>query len=353
MAQDTAAGLERAPEPRGGRGGDCQAGGGVPSLVKQSITRPNCLPVEKTPNSAYSVVQRGHNGSGEEYYGGQNSGARRLVGAIEEAGESGGDRLYDAGTASAPGKDGAAQKLGVCPDGSWLRGSCEHGASRWVRVPCKRRGCPVCGELRRRLIAWRIAEGIDALGQGQGGAWFVGTFAKDVAKADAVKILRQFIKWLRKELGYRVEYAATWEVTRAGRLHLNLVLAPWRYIPQKALSRAWRRVGGGPVVWVQRVGGGVGVEAAKAREGIGGYLGKWEQMVKSGRGVAYSKGWPKLPENAWAGRRGEISWRWVGGLGEEAAMFGYERDLGYWREVAPGEWAEADGETCDCFERPP
>jgi hypothetical protein len=46
------------------------------------------------------------------------------------------------------------------------------------------------------------------------------------------------------------------------------------------------------------------------------YLGKWEQMVMTGRGVAYSKGWPKLPENPFLGRKGAISWSWgVGGSG--------------------------------------
>ena len=52
----------------------------------------------------------------------------------------------------------------------------------------------------------------------------------------------------------------------------------------------------------------MGVEAAKSREELAGYLGKWEQMVMTGRGVAYSKGWPKLPENPFLGRKGAISW---------------------------------------------
>lgn len=203
------------------------------------------------------------------------------------------------------------------------------------------------------MIAWRIARGIDQLGGEGGAAWFIGTFVIDVDKSRAVKVQRQFVKWLRRELGYQVEYAATWEVMRSGRLHLNLILAPWRYVPQALLSAKWEGFGGGPVVWVQRVGGGVGVEAAKAREGIAGYLGKWEQLVKSGRGVAYSKGWPKLPEGPWSGRLGEISWSWVGGLSQEATMFWYEEQMGYWREDSPGEYRFTLGEECSCFERGP
>jgi len=114
-----------------------------------------------------------------------------------------------------------------------------------VKLACKRRDCEVCGELRRRLIAWRIARGIDILGQGEGAAWFVGTFGYDISKKAAVKVQRQFVKWLRRRFGYQVEYAATWELIRQGRLHLNLILAPWQYVHYKPLSRKWRDFGGG------------------------------------------------------------------------------------------------------------
>ncbi|MBA7679871.1 hypothetical protein ES703_88176 [subsurface metagenome] len=241
----------------------------------------------------------------------------------------------------------------TCQDSGWLKGVCRHGTTRWIRLRCKRRDCPFCGEVRRAMIAWRIARGIDELADKLGAAWFVGTFDWQISKVEAVKVQRQFIKWLRKVLGYQVQYAATWEVTRSGRLHLNLILAPWRYVPQTLLSAKWAGFGGGPVVWVQRVGGGIGVEAVKARERIGGYLGKWEQMVEVGRGVAYSKGWPKLPENPGVGRQGEISWRWVDSLDLESILFWYEEQMGYWREDFPGEYRFTFGEDCGCFERPP
>jgi len=201
------------------------------------------------------------------------------------------------------------------------------------------------------MIAWRISRGVDQLAGEEGAALFVGTFDRDVSKKEAVKVQGKFVRWLRKELGYQVEYAATWEVTRSGRLHLNLIAAPWQYIPQALLSAKWRAFGGGPVVWVQRVGGGVGVEAAKASQGIGTYVGKLEQMVKAGRGATYSKGWPKLPETAWAGRRGEITWAWVGSLTEGDREFWYEEQMGYWREASPGEYRFTLGEECHCFDQ--
>ena len=246
-----------------------------------------------------------------------------------------------------------SRSIPTCTNAGWLRGGCQHGTVRWVRLRCKRRDCRICGEERRRMIAWRISRGIDILGGSDGGAWFVGTFAWHIPKDAAVKVQGKFIRWLRHELGYKVEYAATWELQPSGRLHLNLVLAPWRYVPKEVLDAAWQRFGGGPRTWIERVGAGIGVEAAKAREGIGGYLGKWEQMVENGRGVAYSKGWPKLPDNPCAERRGEISWQWVGELSQESAIFWYEREMGYWQEVSPGEYGFVAGENCGCFERSP
>jgi len=234
----------------------------------------------------------------------------------------------------------------TCPDGSWLEGQCEHGEIRWVYLPCKRRDCPVCGEVRRRLIAWRVTHGLEVLGIG---AWFVGTWAADVGKAEAVKTQNKFVRWLRKRLGRRVEYAAVWEVTRAGRLHLNLVLAPWSYIPQKELSAAWQRFGGGRVVWIERVGMGVGKEVAKLNEKLGNYMAKFEQAVKEGRGINYSQGWPKLPDNPMK-RKGKIRWVWRGSLTPESAIFESELKVGYWREVSPGEYASCFEEKCDCFD---
>ena len=214
--------------------------------------------------------------------------------------------------------------------GGWLRGRCHHGVTRWVRLGCKRRDCPVCGEQRRNKIAYRIGHGIEVLGGGDGGAWFVGSFKHDVTKKEAIKVQAKFIRWVRRYLKGRgrVEYAVTWEVTRRGRLHVNIIMCPWSFVSQGVLSQKWERFGGGKVVWIERVGAGVGVEAAKSKRAVGDYLGKFEQMVRTGKGVTYSKGWPDLP--AAGCRHGEVSWSWVGDMSVDAILFGYERQLGHW-----------------------
>lgn len=244
--------------------------------------------------------------------------------------------------------------LPSCPDAGWLKGTCSHGNVRWVKLACKRRTCEVCGEHRKKLIAWRISRGIELLGGVQGGAWFVGTFSEDLTKAEAVKVSNQLVQWLRRymkrKFGIQIEFAKVWEVHRNGRLHLNLVIAPWRYIPQRLLSQKWHSLGGGPVVWVERVGAGIGVEAAKSKVKVGNYLAKYDQMVLTGRGVSYSKGWPKLPDLIKSPRQGRIWWWFVGNLSEESRLHWYEVELGHWREVVPGEWCNAEGEDCHCFE---
>ena len=242
-------------------------------------------------------------------------------------------------------------KIDTCTNAGWLRGQCKHGTTRWVKLSCKRRDCPVCGEHRKRLIAWRIQLGIERLGGELGAGWFVGSFAYDIEKKQAVKVVGKMVRWLRKTTGVHFEYASTWEVTKAGRLHVNIIMAPWCYIPQSKLSVAWQRFGGGKRVWIERVGAAVGSEVAKAgRERIGNYVAKWDQMVPAGRGVTYSKGWPRLPSAPAPVRQGVIAWRWVGSLELEEILFRDELNyLGLWCEVAPGEYASVWGEECGCF----
>lgn len=254
---------------------------------------------------------------------------------------------------ASPLEQSTAFSFNPCPDAGWMVGVCEHGTTRWVRLACKRRTCPVCGDTRRRLIAWRIARGIDYLGGKEGAGWFVGTFSHDISKKAAVKVQGKFVQWLRRDMGIPVQYAATWEVTKSGRLHLNLVLAPWEYVPKKLLGAKWQAFGGGPVCWIKRVAAGVGVEAAKAQEGMGTYLAKWEQMVLNGKGATYSKLWPKLPSNPMAERQGKIYWRFHSDYHVEPRLFWYEVELGYWCQASPIEFRKVDPEPCSCFERIP
>lgn len=257
---------------------------------------------------------------------------------------------------------------GECRRGRWVRGRCvAHGKRRMVYIPCKRRDCEVCGPAGRYRIAERVAYGLrelaPVLGRDRdgryirGAAWLVLTWGRDIPKSGTVRPLGRFVEWVRKRLGERlggrVEYVCTWEHQQSGRWHLNLVMAPWAYIPQREISEAWQRFGGGKVVWVEwvRDEGAMGAEISKAkRKRIGtlaGYISKLEQSAREGRRVSFSRGWPK-PEGC--ERKGAIEWRVLEEGDVELTAFLSERELGWWVEVAPGEWVDVAGGVCDCFE---
>ena len=92
-----------------------------------------------------------------------------------------------------------------------------------------------------------------------------------------------------------MQYAATYELTKAGRIHINLIAGPWEFIPQRTLEQIW-----GARLWVERVKNDAAIarESAKSYspEALGGYLAKLEQAVSYGRRCSFSKGWPKLPK---------------------------------------------------------
>jgi len=272
-----------------------------------------------------------------------------------------------------------------CPDARLVRGTCnEHGQERWVLAPCKRRTCDVCGPNGRYRIAKRIAWGVRELpcrdcghkvdgcwahGQRRGtvncpcrgmrlsAAWLVLTFATESAeesewKPKATKKMRGFIDWLRKQKGMPdLQYAATYELTQRGRLHINLVVGPWKEIPQAELQQRWGAILS--VEWV-RDEQKIGRETAKAYspESLGKYLAKLKQSVPEewGRRVSFSQKWPKLPKGA--ERRGSITWAQEWELKpSELAAFEFEKERGWWQEIRIGEWSSVLlPPSCDCFD---
>lgn len=246
----------------------------------------------------------------------------------------------------------------TCPDGGWIRGVCQHGATRWIKMSCKRRTCLACAEVRKWRIAARISAGMLLLaGEGTkeaGAGWMVGTFAWNIPKAEAVKVSNQFVQYLtrffKRVHKLAVSWVKVWEEHRSGRLHLNLLVSPWRFVPKELLTRKWHTFGGGTNFKVYRVGKGEPRQASASRWKCGIYFGKYDQMVEHGRGIAYSKNWPKLREPLQSPRIGEIVWQFVGNYSVDGIEHWYDHELGRWVEVAEGEYKCIDGETCDCFE---
>jgi hypothetical protein len=240
-----------------------------------------------------------------------------------------------------------------CPQGHWIKGSCRrHRNVRWRYVPCRKRNCEVCGPVGRYRIAERIAYGIRQIGVDKC-AWIVLTFKEDIEKPVAVRKLTRFIVKLRKGTKKRrsqghFEYCATFELTKRGRLHINLFVGPWQYMKQAELQKLWGSIAW--IAWVQDAGG-AGVEASKAYspESLGNYVSKLEQSVPMDRRVSFSRGWSKMPESGLQ-RNGSIDW-------SEADNFDceYNVEKGYWHEVVPGEYEingsrVLTGYKCLCFD---
>lgn len=180
----------------------------------------------------------------------------------------------------------------------WVVAECQaHATRRWIRVSCKARDCEACGAMTRRRIAERLAWGCRQwMDRGRQVAFLVLTFSHDVKKEKAVQRLASFVRILRDGLGHQAPYAATYELTENGRLHINLLVAGWDYIHHRKLARWW-----GHHISVSRVRSSelVGAEAAKtySPEKLGGYNSKLDQAVPREwkRRVSYSRNWPKLP----------------------------------------------------------
>ena len=233
-----------------------------------------------------------------------------------------------------------------CELGPWLRGVCKAGHDKpvYLKVPCKRRSCEVCGPIGRYRIAQRIAYGVRQLWPA---ALQVLTFERDVTKVEAGRRLARYVRRLR-EGNPGLEYAATYELTEKGRLHINLLVARWRHVPQAILEKWW-----GARLWVSWVKdeGAAGRESAKSYspESLAAYMNKLSQVVQEGRRVSYSKGWPKLPEPE---ELEGVTWEKLE-AGEVVHVELLVRQ-GWLREVRPGMfmWAgdKLEPEPCACFE---
>lgn len=242
-----------------------------------------------------------------------------------------------------------------CQWGRWVLATCStHNYERWLYRPCKRRDCPICGIKRRKRVAWRIASGLELLSPEHGGGWFVGTWPEDVPKSAAVRTVARFVARLRRNFPHPIEYACTWENTAQGRLHVNLIFAPWTYLPQRTLSAWWHQLGGGKVVWIKRVGEGIGQEAAKSREAVARYFAKWEQMVRHGRAATYSRRWPALPDNPAPKCRGHIiyeqEWQ-IPSYKAPPALDPNDVQLALWQQPRENEYRDPREPWCDCFDR--
>ena len=227
-------------------------------------------------------------------------------------------------------------------------------------IPCKRRGCSVCGPMLTRMLLGTLTRDFAsylAAGVPLGKlvlTWRTAEAERPAFKPKALRHLNTLIRKLRQR--GPVEYCWTAELTERGRLHLNVVVAGWRYLPQKVLQVMW----GMGIVHVRRVltAQGTASESAKRDEvqQLAAYLTKASQVPgpEWGRRVGFSNGWCHAPLVPFEEREGlgayhpmtdkEIVAWWCGRRDGKLVM----TDQGYWvrPEIACrcfGELLEAPG----------
>ena len=240
-----------------------------------------------------------------------------------------------------------------CPTPAWFRVKCvDHESVRYVRLRCKSRLCPVCGPIGRQEIADRLAYGVRWYERKeQYTSWLVLTFPQDVSKEQATRRVARFMSSLRSISYERLEYAATYELTQAGRLHVNLLISPWTFVPHSVLYRLW---GARISVTLVRDTLAAARDSAKALspESLGAYLGKLDQSLPPewGRRVSFSQGWPRRPERDGV----ELPAVWQAIFGPARESVGDWAGDGILIEVAPDifafKHALSEAGSCDCFD---
>ena len=136
----------------------------------------------------------------------------------------------------------------------------------YARLMCKSWNCPVCGprkayRLRKSIEEWSREHDLTRLL----------TLTLDPRKLGREVVAERYIKqvwakfrvYLKRKLGRSVEYIAVMEYHKSGVPHLHALVS--EYIPQRWISNAWSRLGGGAIVHIERVmdGGNIGRYLAK------------------------------------------------------------------------------------------
>jgi len=249
-----------------------------------------------------------------------------------------------------------------CPAAIWVMGRCaDHGQIRWILVKCKRRTCEVCGPAGRKNIAEDIAFHVRmGMLAGERFAWLVLTFPDEIAefstfKPQAVRALASFVRWLRRSCGMSdLQYVATYELQQRGRLHINLICGPWKFVPHRRLLTKW---GGRVSAEYVQDSEEIAVEAAASYspEGLSGYVSKLESSVPAewGRRVSFSQGWKKVPKRLRRPEReGEIQWKMPDGA--DLRLLDSLIQEGKVIKVAEGEYAHGgqyhEHLECHCYE---
>lgn len=136
----------------------------------------------------------------------------------------------------------------------------------YSRLTCKSWRCPSCGPKKAAKIRKRISE----KAQEHGLSRFL-TLTLDPATAPKPEdvtyirdVWRKFRVYLKRKFKRNVSFISVVELHKSGYPHLHVLVD--QYIPQAWISEAWSSLGGGRIVYIEKV---------KDLQKIGWYLGKY------------------------------------------------------------------------------
>jgi len=145
----------------------------------------------------------------------------------------------------------------------------EYGEKEFVykRLFCKKWSCPRCGPIK----AWQVCKDIPGIIREKELDRFLTltldpkNIPKDEDKYKYIwKVWAKFRTYLKRKLKENISYICVLELHKSGLPHLHVLVN--KFIPQAWISNAWSAVGGGKIVFIEKV---------KDTKHIGYYLSKY------------------------------------------------------------------------------
>lgn len=124
----------------------------------------------------------------------------------------------------------------------------------YKRLFCKKWNCPRCGPIK----AWQACKDIPAIIEEKGLDRFL-TLTLDPKNIPENedrhkyiwKVWAKFRTYLKRKLKEKISYVCVLELHKSGLPHLHILVN--RFIPQAWISNAWNAVGGGKIVFIEKI----------------------------------------------------------------------------------------------------
>lgn len=172
------------------------------------------------------------------------------------------------------------------PCSGWLLDKCDHENYRWIPLFCHGWKCPICRPRNLKTTTARLCLAYRAAAASGVTLKFVTlTYRNDVTRQQVRRSLQHLVQSFRRQ-GKVFEYARFPEYTKAGRIHLHLVvLAPFIY--QLDLSEAWRIASQGSYI--------VDIRRIWSDKQLAAYVTKYVAKQPAGK-ITYSRNFPQFQD---------------------------------------------------------